>query len=267
MFVSAGIDVVCLQNANLAHYSSYPESALIPTANLMINYILKPIRHEAFHKKYAHKKYNKVSFFTSSIGISLTDILIIGERLRTELGYIALGRRHASETRTGATRSEGRDPRRSDRGGAAGADRGEDEGMNALVSSMSRSSIYATCFSISNVYVHPVLLSNWLFWRFIYSMRMPPTFPHLSFVQPSIHRSTRTSQSSHLFRLCLSYGYHYLHLHVHLSNPSKSINSPSSIHRRRPHIPTPTLIGFPQSAHLPSHPRQFSILPEFSSLL
>ncbi|OBZ77405.1 G2/mitotic-specific cyclin cdc13 [Grifola frondosa] len=27
---------------NLAHYSSYPESALVPTANLMLNYLLKP---------------------------------------------------------------------------------------------------------------------------------------------------------------------------------------------------------------------------------
>ncbi|KAI0315586.1 cyclin-like protein [Amylostereum chailletii] len=49
--------------ANLAHYSSYPESALIPTANLMLNYILKPIRHPSFYKKYASKKYMKASVF------------------------------------------------------------------------------------------------------------------------------------------------------------------------------------------------------------
>jgi len=48
---------------NLAHYSSYPESALIPTANLMLNYVLKPIRHESFFKKYASKKYLKASIF------------------------------------------------------------------------------------------------------------------------------------------------------------------------------------------------------------
>ncbi|KAG6887855.1 hypothetical protein C0992_010459 [Termitomyces sp. T32_za158] len=46
---------------NLAHYSSYPESALIPTANLMLNYILKPIRHESFYKKYSGKRYYKAS--------------------------------------------------------------------------------------------------------------------------------------------------------------------------------------------------------------
>jgi hypothetical protein len=54
-----------LQTANLAHYSSYKESALIPTANLMLNYILKPIRHESFHKKYAGKRYYKVSEFVN----------------------------------------------------------------------------------------------------------------------------------------------------------------------------------------------------------
>jgi len=49
--------------ANFAHYSSYKESALIPTANLMLNYILKPIRHESFHKKYAGKRYYKSSLY------------------------------------------------------------------------------------------------------------------------------------------------------------------------------------------------------------
>ncbi|KAI0065251.1 hypothetical protein BV25DRAFT_1927886 [Artomyces pyxidatus] len=48
---------------NLAHYSSYSESALVPTANLMLNYVLKPIRHPSFYKKYASKKYMKASPF------------------------------------------------------------------------------------------------------------------------------------------------------------------------------------------------------------
>ncbi|KAL4245508.1 cyclin family protein [Abortiporus biennis] len=48
---------------NLAHYSSYPESALIPTANMMLNYILKPIRHQSFFKKYASKRFLKASVF------------------------------------------------------------------------------------------------------------------------------------------------------------------------------------------------------------
>lgn len=49
------------QTPNLAHYSGYSESALVPTANLMLNYVLKPIRHESFHKKYAGKRYYKAS--------------------------------------------------------------------------------------------------------------------------------------------------------------------------------------------------------------
>lgn len=49
------------KTANLAHYSSYAESSLLPTANLMLNYILKPIRHESFHRKYAGKRFLKVS--------------------------------------------------------------------------------------------------------------------------------------------------------------------------------------------------------------
>ncbi|XP_006463948.1 hypothetical protein AGABI2DRAFT_194588 [Agaricus bisporus var. bisporus H97] len=48
---------------NLAHYSGYSESALAPTANLMLNYVLKPIRHESFHKKYAGKRYYKSSIY------------------------------------------------------------------------------------------------------------------------------------------------------------------------------------------------------------
>ena len=49
------------KTANLAHYSSYAESSLLPTANLMLNYIVKPIRHESFHRKYAGKRFLKVS--------------------------------------------------------------------------------------------------------------------------------------------------------------------------------------------------------------
>ena len=38
----------------------YPEDALIPTANIILNFVLKPIRYEQFYKKYAAKKYYKV---------------------------------------------------------------------------------------------------------------------------------------------------------------------------------------------------------------
>lgn len=48
---------------NLAHYSSYPESALIPTANLMLNYVLKKPKHQSFFRKYAGKKFMKSSIY------------------------------------------------------------------------------------------------------------------------------------------------------------------------------------------------------------
>ena len=50
------------QTPNLAHYSSYAESQLVPTANIMLNYVLKPIKHESFYKKYTGEKYLEVSF-------------------------------------------------------------------------------------------------------------------------------------------------------------------------------------------------------------
>ncbi|KAF7969432.1 hypothetical protein HWV62_27319 [Athelia sp. TMB] len=46
---------------NLAHYSSYAESSIVPVANIMLNYVLKPIKHESFYKKYAGKRYLKSS--------------------------------------------------------------------------------------------------------------------------------------------------------------------------------------------------------------
>lgn len=61
-FYMLGIKVHWLlrQTPNLRHFSSYSEESLIPTANLMLNYILKPITHEYFFRKYASKKYMKV---------------------------------------------------------------------------------------------------------------------------------------------------------------------------------------------------------------
>ncbi|KAG6880010.1 hypothetical protein C0992_008217 [Termitomyces sp. T32_za158] len=49
--------------ANMEHYSTYSEEEILPTANIMINYILKPIQHESLFKKYAHRRYLKCSAF------------------------------------------------------------------------------------------------------------------------------------------------------------------------------------------------------------
>ncbi|KAJ1969738.1 G2/mitotic-specific cyclin [Dimargaris xerosporica] len=50
-------------DANLIHYSGYTESELMPCVDLMIDYIAAPVRHESFFKKYASKKFFKVSIF------------------------------------------------------------------------------------------------------------------------------------------------------------------------------------------------------------
>ncbi|KAG5651640.1 hypothetical protein H0H81_007983 [Sphagnurus paluster] len=48
---------------NMEHYMTYTEEELLPTANIMLNYILEPIQHESLYKKYAHKRYLKCSAF------------------------------------------------------------------------------------------------------------------------------------------------------------------------------------------------------------
>ncbi|KAF8503014.1 A/B/D/E cyclin [Hysterangium stoloniferum] len=45
---------------NLAHYSGYSEKKILPVADLMLNYCLRPERHENFVQKFASKKYSKV---------------------------------------------------------------------------------------------------------------------------------------------------------------------------------------------------------------
>ena len=55
--------LIIRQMPNLVHYSSYAESQLVPTANAMLNYVLKPTKHESFHGKYASKKYLQVCQF------------------------------------------------------------------------------------------------------------------------------------------------------------------------------------------------------------
>ncbi|EPX73446.1 G2/M B-type cyclin Cdc13 [Schizosaccharomyces octosporus yFS286] len=50
-------------NRNLVHYSGYEEHELISVVKKMINYLQKPVRHEAFFKKYASKKFMKASLF------------------------------------------------------------------------------------------------------------------------------------------------------------------------------------------------------------
>ena len=92
------------KTANLAHYSAYAESALLPTANLMLNYIVKPIRHESFHRKYAGKRFLKVSIpgFTRYLLISRA-----GKHMGTRVGTRAMGGERASDLERGSPKVEG----------------------------------------------------------------------------------------------------------------------------------------------------------------
>ncbi|KAG8862932.1 G2/mitotic-specific cyclin [Tulasnella sp. 330] len=51
---------------NLTYYSGYAENAIIPVARTMLNYVLKPTRHDNFFKKYAARKFMKASPFVYS---------------------------------------------------------------------------------------------------------------------------------------------------------------------------------------------------------
>ncbi|KAI9363944.1 putative g2 b-type cyclin [Zopfochytrium polystomum] len=50
-------------DANLCHYSGYTEKDLKGTADLMIDYLAQPNKHQALFKKYASKKYVKCSIY------------------------------------------------------------------------------------------------------------------------------------------------------------------------------------------------------------
>jgi hypothetical protein len=43
----------------LAHYSGYDEEEIEPVFKLMVDYLARPVTHEAFFKKYASKKFLK----------------------------------------------------------------------------------------------------------------------------------------------------------------------------------------------------------------
>ncbi|KAF7503372.1 hypothetical protein GJ744_003936 [Endocarpon pusillum] len=51
-------------DATLAHYSGYTEEEIQPIFELMLDYLHRPVVHEAFFKKYASKKFLKASILT-----------------------------------------------------------------------------------------------------------------------------------------------------------------------------------------------------------
>ncbi|KAI9566141.1 cyclin-like protein, partial [Boletus coccyginus] len=97
-------------SANLAHYSCYAESFLLPTANLMLNYILKPVRHKLFHRKYAGKRFLKVSV-PDSVRTWLT--WCTGKHPGTRVGTRAMRGEYASVLEGRSPKAESSLPRRS----------------------------------------------------------------------------------------------------------------------------------------------------------
>ncbi|TVY19644.1 G2/mitotic-specific cyclin-B [Lachnellula arida] len=51
-------------DATLTHYSGYNEEEIEPVFKLMVDYLARPVTHEAFFKKYASKKFLKASILT-----------------------------------------------------------------------------------------------------------------------------------------------------------------------------------------------------------
>ncbi|KAI9716435.1 MAG: hypothetical protein M1812_005330 [Candelaria pacifica] len=51
-------------DATLAHYAGYNEEEIQPVFKLMVDYLHRPVDHEAFFKKYASKKFLKASILT-----------------------------------------------------------------------------------------------------------------------------------------------------------------------------------------------------------
>lgn len=49
---------------NLEYYSGYTEDEIVPVFELMVDYLARPIVHDAFFRKYANKKFIKASIFT-----------------------------------------------------------------------------------------------------------------------------------------------------------------------------------------------------------
>lgn len=55
------------QDATLAHYAGYTEEEIEPVFQLMVDYLHRPVSHEAFFKKYASKKFLKGKHLCYSI--------------------------------------------------------------------------------------------------------------------------------------------------------------------------------------------------------
>lgn len=53
------------QDETIAYYAGYTEEEIEPVFELMVDYLARPVIHEAFYKKYASKKFHKGKHFPS----------------------------------------------------------------------------------------------------------------------------------------------------------------------------------------------------------
>jgi G2/mitotic-specific cyclin 2 len=64
-----------VQNATLTHYAGYSEEEIEPVFKLMIDYLARPVTHEAFFKKYASKRFLKGKRYYIPSCLACTDKL------------------------------------------------------------------------------------------------------------------------------------------------------------------------------------------------
>lgn len=57
----------------MTHYSGYSEDQIQPVFKLMVDYLRRPVTHEAFFKKYASKKFLKGKLSPLLISLTLAD--------------------------------------------------------------------------------------------------------------------------------------------------------------------------------------------------
>jgi G2/mitotic-specific cyclin 2 len=56
--------LIDLQDETLSYYAGYTEDEIEPVVHLMVDYLARPVTHEAFFKKYASKKFLKGMYFS-----------------------------------------------------------------------------------------------------------------------------------------------------------------------------------------------------------
>ena len=58
----------------MTHYAGYDEQEIQPVFKLMVDYLARPVTHEAFFKKYASKKFLKGKLHSPTL-LYMTNIL------------------------------------------------------------------------------------------------------------------------------------------------------------------------------------------------